>query len=112
MKASTIFELVLLNVIVVYLVALVRSDQASRLQYWNSIGFSPSQVYSSFTLRYPAVSGTVSIPGLITLDWVQILLVFLVIVDVYQVASFVVGRRRRIQNVPQAPSTGEVRPPN
>jgi hypothetical protein len=112
MRLSSVVEFVLLNAIVIYLIALVRSDQASRLQYWNRIGFTPSSVYSAFTLRYPAVNGMVSIPGLISLDWVQILLVLLIVVDVYQVASALGGRRRRIQNALETASSGEARPAN
>ncbi len=112
MKISSIIELVLVNAILIYLISLVRSDQASRLQYWDRIGFSPSSVYSAFTLRYPAVSGSVSIPGLPTLDWVQILFAILVVMDIYYVASALGRRRRQLQDAGTTPATNEVEPPN
>ena len=92
MKTSSVVQLVLTNAVLIALLALVRQDQIARFDYWNSIGFSPDTVYSIFLLRYPAVRGNTSLPGLPTLDWAQILLVVVVLVDVYYIAAAFTGR--------------------
>ena len=83
MKLSSLVEAVFANAVLLYLISLVRDDQASRLGYWNSIGFSANPSYSLLTLRYSSLKGATSIPGLSTLDWVQVLIVALVLIDAY-----------------------------
>ena len=96
-KASSI-QLLLANAILISLVVLVREDQLARLDYWRSIGFTPDTLYSILSLRFPAVKGNLSIPGLPTLDWVQVFLVVIVLMDVYFLASTLSGRTYRKGN--------------
>ncbi len=83
MKLYSFIQLVLINSVLIYLISLVRQDQSARLAYWSTIGFTPDTVYSVLSLKYPAVNGSVSIPGLATLDWIQLFLVIIVLIDVY-----------------------------
>ncbi len=98
MKASSLIQLVLANAVLISLVSLVRQDQLTRLDYWKSIGFTPGAIYSVFSLRYPAVNRGVAIPGLPTLDWVQLFLGVLVVIDVYYLALTLTGRSNRGEN--------------
>ena len=105
-KASSI-QLLLANAILISLVALVRQDQLARLDYWRSIGFTPETIYSIFSLRFPAMKGNLSIPGLPTLDWVQVFLAVIVLMDVYYFASVLTGRsdrKRKMDITPSVPS--------
>jgi lipid-A-disaccharide synthase-like uncharacterized protein len=92
MKISSIVQIVLVNAILIALMVLVREDQLARFDYWSSIGFAGKTVYSILMLRYPATSDHVSIPGLPTLDWVQVFLIVIVLLDVYYLAIIVTGR--------------------
>ncbi len=83
MKPYSFIQLVLINSVLIYLISLVRQDQSARFAYWGAIGFTPDTVYSVLSLRYPAVNGSVSIPGLATFDWIQLFLVIILVVDVY-----------------------------
>jgi hypothetical protein len=95
-KASSI-QLLLANAILISLVVLVREDQLARLDYWRSMGFTPDTIYSILSLRFPAVKGNLSIPGLPTMDWVQVFLVVIILMDVYYFASVLSGRSDRKQ---------------
>ncbi len=83
LKLYSFIQLVLINSVLIYLISLVRQDQSARVDYWRSMGFTPDTVYSVLSLRYPAVNGRVSIPGLPTIDWIQLFLVIIILVDVY-----------------------------
>ena len=102
-KASFL-QLLLANAILISLVALVFQDQLARLDYWRSIGFTPETIYSIFSLRFPAMKGNLSIPGLPAFDWVQVFLAVIVLMDVYFFASVLTSRSDRKQKVDIAPS--------
>jgi hypothetical protein len=81
MKASSVIQLVVSNVILVALILAVLQDYAYRLSYWRSLGFTPTTTYSFLTFITSATNGSTRIPGQLTLDWVQVFVILLVVID-------------------------------
>lgn len=90
-KATTVIQLFLANAILIVLFSLVDQDMSSRIGYAQSIGFTPSVNYSPLTFVLSSVGRGTSIPGLPTVDWSQIFLIVLIIID----GSFLLERLLR-----------------
>ena len=102
MKVSSIINLTVFNGIGIFLAALVAGDQAWRLSYWHSLGFTPNTTYYPFFLITSATKGSDTIPGQLTIDWLQVLVVVLVIVDLFVLIGYI--RRKRATPVEVAPA--------
>ncbi|MDA4135000.1 MAG: hypothetical protein OK441_05475 [Thaumarchaeota archaeon] len=101
MKAVDAAKIIIPNLVIVALLWEVLLDQAGRLAYFRTLGFTPSTAYYPFFYITSAVDGTTRIQGLLTLDWAQVLAVALILID----AAFVIGflRKRKSVSLVQAP---------
>lgn len=101
MKAVDATKIIIPNLVIVALLWEVLLDQAGRLAYFRTLGFTPSTAYYPFFYITSAVDGTTRIQGLLTLDWAQVLAVALILID----AAFVIGflRKRKSVSLVQAP---------
>ena len=82
MRLISLIEVVSINAILLYLFTLVRQEFQSRLGYWVSMGFSPEVSYSFLSFVLSASRRGTLIQGTPTLDWSQIFLLILAIIDV------------------------------
>jgi hypothetical protein len=69
------------NVVGIILAYLIYGDRVYRVNYWNAMGFVSTTSYYPFLYTTSAVKGAISIPGLLTVDWLQVIIVVMVIVD-------------------------------
>jgi hypothetical protein len=108
MKVSSVAQLVVSNVILIGLILAVLQDYASRIAYWRTLGFTPTTSYSFLTFITSATDGTTHIPGQVTLDWVQVFVILLVLID----GSFIYGevRARMRANRSTGPIGGATEP--
>ncbi|GEM_PF-2110595 len=90
MKAFSVAKIIIPNVVILAMLWEVLQDQAGRLAYFRTLGFTSSTAYYPFFYITSAVDGTTRIQGLLTLDWAQVLAVALILID----AAFVVGLLR------------------
>lgn len=100
MKLTSVINMAVFNGVAVILAALVYSDRVYRISYWHSIGFTPSTAYYPFFYITSAVRGSTYIPGTLTLDWLQVILVITVVVD----AVFALGVLRQRRTGPPSPN--------
>jgi hypothetical protein len=98
MKLLALTEVLLVNVLLIALLFWITSDYGFRAAYWGSEGFTPS------TMRYPlflitsASKGPILIPGLITVDWQQVVVIALVAIDGLYAWSAFTGRHRSVES--------------
>jgi len=105
MKAALVAEIVISNAVILAMILAVLQDDSGRLAYFRSLGFTTSTAYYPFFYITSAVNGATRIPGLLTLDWVQILAAALILID----AGFVLRLRRKKDQTGQAPAAQEQR---
>jgi hypothetical protein len=98
MKASQVARIVLTNAVIIGLISLVLEDDSGRLAYFRSLGFTTSTAYYPFFYITSAVNGSTYIAGQLTLDWVQVLAVALLVLDLGFVLPYL---RRRGQPGPE-----------
>jgi hypothetical protein len=96
MKVTSLINLAVFNLIAVILASLVYSDRVFRVSYWLSLGFTPTTTYYPFAYITSASRGSTYIPGTLTIDWLQVILVVAVVVD----GSFALGVLRRRRQAP------------
>jgi hypothetical protein len=81
MKVLPLLEVLVVNGFLIPLLALITANYGSRAAYWNAEGFAYT------TVRYPlffitsAVKGSTHIPGLLSVDWQQVVLLILIVAD-------------------------------
>ncbi|MGA2663742.1 MAG: hypothetical protein ABSF83_02185 [Nitrososphaerales archaeon] len=104
MKAALLLVKVLVpNVVILALIWEVLQDQAGRLAYFRSLGFTPATTYYPFFYINSAVDGSDHIQGLLTLDWFQVLAVVLVVLDVALAIGYYRSRNRGAPTAPGPP---------
>ncbi len=81
MKIELVAKIVIPNLVILAMLWAVIQDDAGRLQYFRELGFTPSTAYYPFFYITSAVDGSTRIPGQLTLDWVQVLVVALIVID-------------------------------
>lgn len=96
MKISSLINLIVFNGVALVLAALVYDDRVWRVGYWDSLGFTPTTRYYPFFYITSAVKGSTTISGLLTVDWLQVILVAMAVVDI----GFVVGQLRNRRAAP------------
>ncbi|MDA4137108.1 MAG: hypothetical protein OK449_08975 [Thaumarchaeota archaeon] len=96
MKLTSLINLAVFNGVAIILAALVYNDRVARIAYWHEMGFTANTAYYPLSYITSAVQGTDSIQGLLTVDWLQVILVVAVVVD----ASFAWGLLRRRRALP------------
>jgi hypothetical protein len=89
MKVLPLLEVLVVNAFLIPLLALVTENYGLRAAYWSSEGFT------STTVRYPlffitsAVKGSTHIPGLLSVDWQQIVALVIIVVDgIFLISAF------------------------
>jgi hypothetical protein len=82
MKVVLLAKILVSNVVVLAVIWTVLQDDAGRVAYFQSLGFTTSTAYYPFFYITSAVNGSAQIPGLLTLDWVQLLAVALIVLDI------------------------------
>jgi hypothetical protein len=100
LKLSSFLNIAVFNVVAIVLAYLVYSDRVYRLGYWHTLGFTPSTAYYPFFYVTSAVQGSTHIAGLLTIDWLQVILVAMVVVD----GSVALGLFRRSRQNQPAPN--------
>jgi len=81
LKAVSAVKIIIPNVVILAMLWAVLQDQAGRLAYFRTLGFTPSTTYYPFFYITSAVDGTTRIQGLLTIDWIQVLVVGLLVID-------------------------------
>ena len=93
-------KILVTNAVILLLIWEVFQDFQGRLSYFRELGFTPSTAYYPFLYITSAVNGSTRIPGQLTLDWIQVLAVVLVILDISFALPYV--RRRKPLSQPTA----------
>jgi hypothetical protein len=99
MKALHVARIVVTNVVILAIIWAILQDDAGRVAYFQSLGFTTSTAYYPFFYVTSASNQATHIPGLLTLDWTQVLAVVLAILDV----GFLLPVLRR-NGVPKEPA--------
>jgi hypothetical protein len=102
MKLLTLAEVVVVNVLLIALLLWITGDYSYRAAYWGSENFSPTTIRYPLFLITSAVKSSTSIPGLLTVDWQQIVVLMLVVTDGVYLSGLLRDRRR---NAPQPAQT-------
>ena len=91
MKWVSLVEVLFVNAVLIVLLAVITENYGLRNAYWGPEGFTPSTVRYPFFFITSAVNGPIRIPGLLSVDWQQVVLFLLVVTD----AIFARGLLRR-----------------
>lgn len=101
MKLLPVIEVLVVNAFLIPLLALITENYDLRSAYWASEGFTSTTVRYPFFFITSAVRGTTHIPGLLSVDWQQVVLFVLIVAD----GVFALGlyRSRRAASPPTNP---------
>ncbi len=88
MKVFSLVRIILVNWVVLALVYLAELDLAFRNSYAGSLNFAPSSGYSVLTHVFTMTGRGITLVSPLTLDWVQVLIIALLAVDISYVARF------------------------
>ncbi|HEV2390246.1 MAG TPA: hypothetical protein VGS04_05930 [Nitrososphaerales archaeon] len=104
MKLLPVLEMLFVNAVLIVLFALITQNYALRLAYWGKTGdgFTPTMTRYPLFFVTSAVKGSTRIPGLLSVDWQQVVILVLIVVDVVFVFSALRARAPRNQQ----PSSG------
>jgi len=103
MKLAALAEVLVVNAILIPLLALITENYGVRAAYWRSEHFTSTMVRYPFFFITSAVNGSTHIPGILSVDWQQIVLLVIVLVDGWFVWSELKGMRRGPGAMPRAP---------
>ena len=81
MKWVRLAEVAIINAVLIPLFALISINYGLRGAYWGSEGFTYDTVRYPFFFITTATRGSTYIPGLLTVDWQQVVLAVIVVVD-------------------------------
>ena len=101
MKVSTIVEAIVINGILLWVLQWVEGEQAARASYAAQEGLTFTTYRSLFTYATVLSGRNLQLISPYTLDWVQILGVSLVLIDLY----YVYGAIRRIRESAKSPAS-------
>jgi hypothetical protein len=100
MRGIAVLEVLVINAVLITLLVLITENYGLRLAYWGPEGFAPSMTRYPLFFVTSAVKGTTRIPGLLSVDWQQVTLLVLLVVDGLFVRSALKGRRDEISQAP------------
>ncbi|MDA4116162.1 MAG: hypothetical protein OK442_06375 [Thaumarchaeota archaeon] len=104
MKLLPLLEVLVVNAFLIPLLALITENYGLRAAYWTSEGFTSTTVRYPFFFITLAIKGSTHIPGLLSVDWQQVILLVLVVTDaVYLWSAFKDGRRQGAGQTPPLP---------
>jgi hypothetical protein len=81
MNRAFLIEAIIVNAILIPLLLLITKNYDLRTAYWLSEGFTPTTVRYPLLMITSAVKGSTRIPGLLSVDWQQVIAVILVVTD-------------------------------
>ncbi len=101
MKLLPLIEVLVVNAFLIPLLLLITENYGLRSAYWASEGFTSTTVRYPFFFITSAVRGSTHIPGLLSVDWQQVVLFVLILAD----AIFALGlyRSGKAANPPTNP---------
>jgi len=96
MRLFSLLEVLVANAVIVALLLWVTGDDAYRASYWSSEQFVSTLSRVPLFFSWSAARGSSAIPGLLTLDWQQVLLVGLFVVDALYIRGILHSRKSSI----------------
>jgi len=93
LKLGSVFSIAVFNLVALVLASLVYGDRVWRVGYWQAEGFTATTTYYPFFYITSAVKGSTHIGTLLTVDWLQVILVVAVLVDGLFMLGLLRGRR-------------------
>lgn len=99
MKLLPLLEALVFNVVLISLLVLISGNYGLRLAYWRHEGFTSNMVRYPFFFITSATNGSTTIPGILSVDWQQVVLLVIAIVDIVYLLSVL-----RAPNQPSLPA--------
>jgi hypothetical protein len=93
MRLVPLLEVLVANAVLIALLLWITGDYSYRASYWVTEGFTSTTVRYPLFLITSAVKGGTSIPGLLTVDWQQIVLLVLVVTDAVYAYALLQARK-------------------
>lgn len=93
MKLVTLIEVALINAVLIPLLALITQNYGLRMAYWGHEGFAPTMTRYPLFFITSAVKGSTTIPGLLSVDWQQVILLLIILTDALYAWSAVRGSK-------------------
>ncbi len=103
MKLAELVQVLVVNAVLIPLLALITENYGRRAAYWRSEHFTSTMVRYPLFFITSATSGSTQIPGILSVDWQQVVIVVLVLMDGWFVWSALKQRRRDPGSAPQVP---------
>ena len=100
MRWQAFAQVAVINALLLPLLALITYNYGLRLAYWRSEGFTPTMTRYPFFFITSAVKGSTTIPGLLSVDWQQVILLILLLTDAVFIWS-ALRPRAGTQELPQ-----------
>jgi hypothetical protein len=102
MKRLALAEVIVVNAILISLLVLITQNYASRMAYWARPGdeFTPTMTRYPLFFITSAVKGSTRIPGILSVDWQQVIVLVLVVVDGLFILSALKSRSRKVAPTP------------
>lgn len=92
MNRAAFLEALVVNVVLIALLAAITENYGLRMAYWGPEGFTPSMTRYPLFFVTSAVKGGTQIPGLLSVDWQQVVVLVLVVFDALFVRSVLKDR--------------------
>lgn len=93
LRLLSLIEVLFVNALLIALLLWITGDYSFRTAYWGTEGFSPTTVRYPLLLITSAAKGTTSIPGLLTIDWQQVVALVLVVTDAIYLSNLLRSRK-------------------
>jgi hypothetical protein len=103
MKKLPLVEVLVVNAFLIPLLVLITENYSLRAAYWVSEGFTSTTVRYPFFFITSAVKGSTHIPGLLSVDWQQVVLVVLLLTDAVYAWSALKSSRRGASQTSRSP---------
>jgi hypothetical protein len=81
MRLLPLFQVLLANAVLIAILLWITGDYSYRDSYFATEGFTTTTVRYPLFLITSALKGSTTIPGLLTLDWQQVVLLLLLVTD-------------------------------
>ncbi len=94
MKLLPLLEAVVANVFLIAIFVLITENYGLRIAYLQHEGFAPDMVRYPLFFITSATNGTTHIPGILSVDWQQVVLLVLIVVDGVYALSILKGPRQ------------------
>jgi hypothetical protein len=94
MNRTFLAEAIVANAILIPLLVLITRNYDLRTAYWLAEGFTPTTVRYPLLMITTAVKGSTKIPGLLSIDWQQVVALVLVLTDATYAWSMIKNSRR------------------